>query len=165
MNSSDCAQVLLDLNRTAVEFGSDALTTAVVAAFYRKDRHLYFSYAGHHEFLLNRKGDDEWDSLAAAECTGLAGLLLGVDGDTRYEQTSFPLSAGDRLFLYTDGVIESPNRDGESFGEVRLRETLKACRGMSLGSIRSSVLTAVLHHTGNNLGHDDVTFMAIEILE
>ena len=41
--------------------------------------------------------------------------------DADFDQQSVPLSRGDRIFLYTDGVLEAPNRDRERFGEpVRL---------------------------------------------
>lgn len=165
MNSADGTQVLTDLNRTAIDYGIQAITTAVVAAFYRADSNLYFSYAGHHDVLMNRRGAADWQGIAASEAEGLSNLPLGVDEDTNYVQSQAPLSAGDRLFLYTDGVIEAPDQTGTLFGENRLRDVLQQSSSDSLNTIRNRVHTALLEHTGNNLIHDDVTFMTIEIRE
>jgi sigma-B regulation protein RsbU (phosphoserine phosphatase) len=165
MNSADGSQILADLNRAAVDFGYKAMATAAIAAFYRADRNHHFSYAGHHEVLVKRKSDQNWKPLAGMDSDGLSGLPLGVDDETDYLQNSVPLAAGDRLFMYTDGIVEAPNNAHQEFGEQRLIEVLKSTADNDLDVIRSRVLGALLEHTGDELGHDDVTFMAVEILE
>ncbi len=165
MNSADGTQVLSDLNHAAIEYGEKALTTAVVAAFYRADRKLYASYAGHHEVLVNRKGESNWGAVESKRGDGMSGLPLGVDEDTTYVQNSVPLLEGDRAFLFTDGVVEAPSRSGELFGQDKLLDVLRSTAGVDIDAMRRCVLDRLIDHTENELSHDDVTFMAVEILD
>jgi sigma-B regulation protein RsbU (phosphoserine phosphatase) len=55
------------------------------------------------------------------------GLVLGVMEDAAYREASIPVEAGDVLVLYTDGVTEATDRNGEEYGETRLVETVRRC--------------------------------------
>ena len=92
-----------------------------------------------------------------------SGLPLGVMADGTYHQSQVQLGAGDRRFLYTDGVLEAPDTDVDFFGEARLIAALNHTVGDDLGRVRTQVFEALVAHTSNQLGHDDVTFMAIEL--
>jgi hypothetical protein len=50
------------------------------------------------------------------------GLPLGVIADSQYEETTFQLSAGDRLVFLSDGVVEATNSQGELFGFERTQQ-------------------------------------------
>jgi sigma-B regulation protein RsbU (phosphoserine phosphatase) len=163
MNSPDSGVVLADLNAAAVEKGHEALTTMAVASFNRLDRSLCFSYAGHHHLLLARAGSSQWSALQTEDGGRLAGIPLGVDPRAHFTQACVALSAGDRLFLYTDGVIEAPSPDDEEFGWERLVDVLTGASERDLGQVRTRVLDALLAHTGHSMRHDDVTFIAAEI--
>ena len=163
MNSGDNAVVLADLNKASVDRGYKAMSTAAVAAFYRSDRNLCFSYAGHHELLLKRKGTADWVPIRGREPEAFGDIPLGVDARARFAQNTIALSSGDRVLLYTDGIIEAPNIDDEPFGLQRLVETLKATPSDQLEHVRASVLDALLEHTDDSLEHDDVTFMVLEV--
>jgi sigma-B regulation protein RsbU (phosphoserine phosphatase) len=69
--------------------------------------------AGHNPPLLVR-GDGRVERLM----TG--GMVLGVMADTSYDQHEVPVAPGDRLILYTDGIIEAENPAGDDYGEDRL---------------------------------------------
>jgi sigma-B regulation protein RsbU (phosphoserine phosphatase) len=60
------------------------------------------------------------------------GLPLGVLKEAKYEERELQLHDGDRLLLYTDGLIEAGNRNGDYFGLDRLAATL--ARGSALPS-------------------------------
>ena len=165
MNSLEGNAVLADLNAASVEKGHQAMTTMTVAAFYRLNRTLYFSYTGHPEVLLARSGSPEWHALRGQDSERLTDIPLGVDAEARYVQNCVRLSAGDRLCLYTDGVLEAPDAEGEEFGRQRLIETLQSTSSREdLGHGRDRVVDALLANTGHTLAHDDVTFMAVDIL-
>lgn len=53
------------------------------------------------------------------------GLLLGFSPDGMYEDISMELDSGDCLFMFTDGIIESRNPEGEQFGSLRLMELIR----------------------------------------
>ncbi len=52
------------------------------------------------------------------------GLLLGFDKDAKYENYELKLNSGNMVFLTTDGIPDSRNPEGESFGLERLKETI-----------------------------------------
>jgi sigma-B regulation protein RsbU (phosphoserine phosphatase) len=74
-----------------------------------------------------------------------------------------PLTSGDRLFLYTDGVVEAPDGHRGLFGYDRLLSVLDGVGDVGLSDIKVAVLDGLRRHTGSDLSHDDVTFMAVEI--
>lgn len=163
MNSIEGYDVLTELNRAAGQHGYRGMTTAAVIAFYLGDSNFYYAYAGHHPALVWRKSKNSWEPAKLRERKTPGNLPLGVDDQTHYDQEQTTLSRGDRMFLYTDGVIEAMNGNGEQFGETRLRSVLDRNVGRDLTEVKTAVLEAVRGHTGGSLDHDDVTFMAIEV--
>ena len=164
MNEPDPGVVLEDLNQIAVQRGLDAMTTAAVAGFYTADGKVHFAYAGHHPMLVWRCQDARW--LPVAQPTpddNTGGLPLGVMAETTYCQQELELGSGDRLLLYTDGVLEAPNASGQQFGKDRLHAVLREVASASLSEVKGAVLQAIRAHTGGTLAHDDVTLLAVEV--
>ncbi|MFH1919566.1 MAG: PP2C family protein-serine/threonine phosphatase [Planctomycetota bacterium] len=163
MNSAEGSDVLADLNRLAADRGYRALTTAAVVTFYRADSSLQFSYAGHPPLFARRAPDGRWREVALDESPGAVNLPLGVDSEMHYDQQQIALSKGDRIFMYTDGLVEAPNAEREIFGTSRLLATLEAESGESPKDTKDAVLAALGEHTGGQWTHDDVTFLVVEV--
>ncbi len=49
---------------------------------------------------------------------------MGVESDSRYESFQLALAPGDSLVLYTDGLLDALNAEGQSYGNQRLRAQL-----------------------------------------
>jgi sigma-B regulation protein RsbU (phosphoserine phosphatase) len=168
MNDPTEDMVLKEMNRLTKRLGLKAMTTAAIISFYTSDNNLRFSYAGHYPVLVNRKQDGSWqdavletpDNIKNVAC---ANLPLGVLSDTVYTQQSMPLTRGDRLFLYTDGLIEAPDHEDNFYGIERLKAVLEEQSQVSLQQLRSAVLNDLRKYTVDELTHDDLTFMVIEI--
>ena len=163
MNDPDNNELLSSMNTVAVEHGLQAMTTASIIGYYSADTQGRFAYAGHMPALLKKNGDDSWSEVDLPDAAGLSNMPLGVLAETAYIQEQLPLNHGDRLFLYTDGVIEAPNDQFELFGRERLLEVLNEAGDVSLQDLKARVLDAVRTHTGGSLRHDDVTILAVEI--
>jgi len=163
MNSLEGNAVLTELNRLANTHGFDALTTAVLASYCLRDGRLYFSNAGHPPVLLQRKRSRVWQRLEVPETPDAANLPLGVLAGARYSQLSLPLEAGDRIFLYTDGVLECSNTEGQEFGEERLLDSLARSSALPLREVKRSVLQNLTEHRGDQDVEDDVTFLIVEV--
>jgi hypothetical protein len=72
-----------------------------------------FSNAGHnHPLVLAADGSRTW--------LERGGLILGVDGEARFEEETLSLGPGDRMILYTDGIVEAMDARGDTYGEERL---------------------------------------------
>ena len=163
MNRLDGSQVLVGLNSLISSRGFEALTTAVVVAFYLRTSKLYFCYAGHTPVLLKRCNAKQWLPLLLNAATEPSNLPLGVFPAMHYDQTETPLSAGDRFFLYTDGVSECPDGNGAGFGEERLLRVLEMNGHRSLVDIKGSVIAALRGYAEHWPSCDDVTLMVFEV--
>ena len=163
MNSLDGNEILHELNGLANGHELEAMTTAAIIGFYIGDSNLYFSYAGHPPLLVRQRDEKGWRAVPLAARAEPANLPLGIMNDVFYDQEQLPLSVGDRLILYTDGVIEMQDGSGDLFGSHRLLAVLEQMGNGSLADVKNTVLAALRQHAGGSLRHDDVTLMLIEV--
>ena len=144
------------------------MTTAAVVAYYRQESEARVSYAGHPPILYQRANDRVWSYARPPGRKGKSdgfplNIPLAIDLDTNYSQITISMTPGDRLFAYTDGIIDAPNPDGESFGLARLKNALDANTGTTLTELKSAVLKTLHEFTEAELNHDDITLIAMEI--
>ena len=144
------------------------MTTAAVVAYYREESEARVSYAGHPPVLCKRATDRVWSYARPPGRKGQSdgfplNIPLAIDLDTLYSQITISMIPGDRLFAYTDGIIDAPNPEGESFGLVRLKDALDANTGVPLSELKSAVLERLHDFTEKELTHDDITLIAMEI--
>jgi sigma-B regulation protein RsbU (phosphoserine phosphatase) len=133
--------VLSELNQIMLQQGAPAYATAALITFDTCDSRLYFSYAGHPAILLRQCAEKQWSSLVSASGGAGGNLPLGMFALTHYDQDSVALRSGDRLALYSDGVVEAESETGEVFGKERLLAVLESCRG------GRALLRQGLHHS------------------
>jgi serine phosphatase RsbU (regulator of sigma subunit)/catechol 2,3-dioxygenase-like lactoylglutathione lyase family enzyme len=114
-------------------------------------RKLRYSNCGHPPALLLR-GDDSLERLGAT-CT-VVGLF--EKWDCAMEERE--LAAGDAVVLYTDGVTEALNDEGEEFGEERLLETARQHRELSLPELLAAVADQARRFSPHEQA-DDITLI------
>jgi serine phosphatase RsbU (regulator of sigma subunit) len=90
-------------------------------------------------------------------------IPLAVTEGTLFGQLTIPMAPGDRLVVYTDGIIDTPGPEGVCFGLERLKDVLDANTGVPLSELKSAVLKTLHQYSGKELTHDDVTLIALEI--
>jgi sigma-B regulation protein RsbU (phosphoserine phosphatase) len=144
------------------------MTTAAVVAYYREESEARVSYAGHPPVLYQRANDRVWSYARPPGRKGQSdgtplNIPLAIDLDALYSQITISMTPGDRLFAYTDGIIDAPNPEGKCFGLERLKDALDANTGAPLSELKSAVLRTLLEYTEKELTHDDVTLIALEI--
>ena len=91
------------------------------------------------------------------------GLLLGAMPDMQYEQGTLNLQKDDLMFLYTDGVSEADNADGEMFGEDRIQALLKKSPGLPPAEILTRLETQVQDFIGDMPLSDDFTTLVARV--
>jgi len=156
-------------------FASDATTPArlcerlnrMVSANTDCDRFITFFYgmldvelgrfayanAGHNAPILVR-GD------ATLERLDRGGPVLGPLASYAYEQDDIPFSGRDRLVLFTDGITEARNPEGEEFGEARLIDLLMANRAFDSTAVKDRMIETVARFGGGSLD-DDATLIIL----
>ena len=132
-----------------------------VTAFYGildvTNKTLTYTNAGHNPpILLKQNGDFSFIDRGS--------IPLGMFSDTRYHEYYLTTEPGDVLMLYTDGVTEAQNPQGEEFGRDRLAEAVKANRKLGARELITAVHTEVLAWTDGRGATDDVTFFVIKAL-
>lgn len=88
------------------------------------------------------------------------GPVLGVFPEGQYNQGDVSLAPGDRLVLFTDGLIEATNSAGEEFGEQRLIDTLIQHRALDTQSLQELVLKAASRFCNGHF-QDDATLVIV----
>jgi PAS domain S-box-containing protein len=125
----------------------------------RQDNSVTWVNAGHTPTLLGRAGTDEVLELLGEN------LPLGVMPEEQYAEHCTPMQDGDMLLLFSDGLSESVNQQGEQFGVDRIKNLLAmgmtraAYPTMMLNSLRS-----VVHdHTDFSVTRDDSTVVVLKL--
>ena len=144
------------------------MTTAAVVAYYSQESVARISYAGHPPILYRRTGDKAWSYARPSDLKDKSdgfplNIPLAVELDTIYEQFTISMAPGDRLLVYTDGIIDTPSPGGERFGLTRLKDVLDANPQATLSELKSVVLKTLHDYAEKELTHDDITLIALEI--
>jgi sigma-B regulation protein RsbU (phosphoserine phosphatase) len=129
----------------------------VTAAFVYLDaqaRELRYAAAGHPAMLLLRDGR----VIEIAE----NGLLLAATDDEIYTERSMTLERGDRLLLYTDGLLEAKNGDGRLFGEDALATALRNTAALSPIDAVERIIAEVQHWAVSQ--EDDLTALLCDFV-
>jgi Na+/proline symporter len=146
-------------------FGYEDLTRAelFITLFYAKyhlpTRTLFFASAGHNPPLLLRKGAGTCERLDAE------GLILGIKPLVDFEEKKVPLRRGDILLLYTDGITEAEDPEGNFFGEDRLCAAVREHGTLPPPQLIESLLESVRRFTGGGSFRDDLTLVALRVDE
>ena len=91
------------------------------------------------------------------------GLPIGLISERTWVDRSVQLDGGDRVYLYTDGLVEAANPDDVEFGLDRLTELLASLRSQPLETGLDKVLQVVDDWTGPTPLEDDASILAVEV--
>jgi hypothetical protein len=116
---------------------------------------LRFASAGHLDPYVYRSSDGKLEPLSSW------GFPLGVRRRESFREHHVQFAAGDRLILYSDGLIEALDDDGEPFGFERFEQTIVENGHRSAEDIKKTLLTAVKKFTRNRPPEDDQTLVVV----
>ncbi len=118
-----------------------------------------FSYtrAGHESPLLMH-GDGTVERLPYG-----TGMAIGLWEDIKLDERSVKLSHGDTLLLYTDGMTDCRDPNGELFGLERIKQTMSEFAGHSAQEICDQLLSTLKHYQDGSKQDDDVTLVAVQV--
>jgi sigma-B regulation protein RsbU (phosphoserine phosphatase) len=119
------------------------------------ERTLAFTNAGHNPPLLVR-GNGECIRLDAG------GSVLGVFDDAPYAEGKLELHSGDRLLMFTDGLSEAVNENGEQFGEDGLIQLMRAHGQLNADELQELIFATVSEFCANKF-EDDAALMVVAV--
>ncbi len=114
---------------------------------------LSFANAGHPPPLLLRPSQSECRQLDAE------GLILGVNKNVVFEEKTTTLFQGDLILLYTDGLTEAENANGEFFGIERVSDIFIQHSQQAPQEIIDALLEQLKHFCQSESFNDDITLM------
>lgn len=109
--------------------------------------------AGHCPPLLAQDG-----GVSAVDATGFP---VGLSGDGSYDVHELKLGAGDTLLLYSDGLIEAHDADGDHYGIDRLTEALERNGARSPAALAAACLEDLAKFRDGTPTSDDLTLMVV----
>ncbi len=117
-----------------------------------------FTYANAgHNYPILRTPNGEVRTLAGSD------VVLGVVEEARYRDLKVSLEPGSVLLLYTDGVTEVFNPDGEEYGEDRLRRLVSEWEGGTAEELRDRILREVRGFSQGCPDYDDITMIVLRL--
>jgi sigma-B regulation protein RsbU (phosphoserine phosphatase) len=152
------SEIIGRVNRELCQSNTDLMfVTMFFAMLALEDGQLEFCNAGHNEpYRMNGHKPEAIE--------GAKGIILGVRPDAAYTTGRLILAPGESIYVFSDGVTEAANQQGEMFSEQRLEAVLHGTVGRSSAEIVKSVTEAVRSFVGAAPPSDDITMLAVRRL-
>lgn len=93
------------------------------------------------------------------------GMVLGVDPETTYTEGSVKLEPGDWLFMYSDGIVDVRDAEGNEFDVPRLQELLCKYMHLSAKEVVTSSMEEIQQFSQDPSYEDDKTLVALQVLD
>jgi serine phosphatase RsbU (regulator of sigma subunit) len=162
VNNLSASSVLTNTNyHVAKDIKRGMFVTCMYAILNLRTREMTIASAGHNPMLIWRAASGQIEKVRPN------GIALGFDKGPVFQRTireqKLRLLHGDRVVLYTDGVVEAMNEEHEEWGDEALDEfTLKHATVPSKEFVRL-LLKALDDHKGDAEQHDDITVTTFRI--
>jgi phosphoserine phosphatase RsbU/P len=158
----DLPRLLASVNRLFYENSGDAsYATLFFADYDDSTRKLRYANCGHLPPLLLRASGslpDQASKTPKVEWLRSTSTVMGLFEAWQCETAEVELALGDMLVLYTDGITEATNADGEEFGESHLLDVLWSHSHLPVARILQTVVEAVQQFSGGEQ-QDDITLV------
>ena len=156
ISSPEPGTVLGEVNALLHEDNDTQMFVTVLYAVYDPETGEFTYASGGHDapLLVHSDGSSELHPL-----TG--GIALGIVSDLAYGQNSVVLDHGETLVLYTDGVTEAMNGEGEQFGIERLRKVFSGRAPKDANEAAHKVFEAVNTFADGAAQSDDITCLTL----
>jgi sigma-B regulation protein RsbU (phosphoserine phosphatase) len=148
-------EIVLDLNLELYTNTAQNIFASLFLGFIdKKTKTLYTVSAGHiNQYVILKEGYTKLES---------TGPILGVFNDATYNCSVNHLNKGDKIWLFTDGVIEV-SRNDKTFGDENMLKLLQDCKNYSISDTIKKIMQATEEFSDGSC-HDDTTILGIEVL-
>jgi sigma-B regulation protein RsbU (phosphoserine phosphatase) len=150
-DGDNLAQKITRLNKsTCANCPDNRFITFFMTVLDPRTGELVYTNAGHNPPLLVRASGE-------FEALGGGGMILGILPMATYQESRAHIDIGDILVLFSDGVTEAPDPNGEEFGEHRLASLVASVRSLPAFEIIEEIHQAVAKFTEGAPAADDIT--------
>lgn len=87
---------------------------------------------------------------------------LGLQKNLNFHEQNVSLEGDDMLIVYSDGLTEARNDDGEFFGESRLKQLIENSKHLTAGNAGNQILNSIARFIGDARPHDDISLIIIK---
>lgn len=148
-------EVMSRINRFLTERAKGEKYATVFYCTITRSGQLCWSNAGHPTpYLVRANGE-----LLSLESTGLPLGMLELAG---YEAKKMQLEPGDKIVLYSDGLSEAENADGQFFDKKAFPETLRAHAALDCAQLHAKLMETVEDFSEGSEQSDDITTLVLE---
>jgi len=152
-----------DLRAILQQTGTPLFTTAFYLVADLARRQFFYANAGHPRPFLIHRLSATVEVLKNAD--GKARPALGLFADSTYPTVSCPLSAGDLVMLFTDGLYEVEGAGDEPFSQELLLAAVRLHASMRGPELFTAVLTEIQQFSASHEFSDDVCLVGMEVSE
>ena len=161
-SAEDPSSFLGELNRGLTGILQKAEVTMFATAFFvvvdLENNELRYASAGHPAGIIRTR-----DGTGVLPLSGRrTGSALGLFQDAPYQSHRMSLDGVEQLLLFTDGIFEVENREGEAFLQNRLVKVVGEAEG-GIDELLDSVLNRVLAFAHSEQFDDDVCLLGMEV--
>lgn len=144
------------LNRVVEKNVNQNMFVTMFYGLYEEMNHLlYCSSAGHEPGYIYRAETEQFEEI------DVRGRVLGVSQKTRYNQQEIPIYLEDLIIIFTDGVTEARNREGEFIDKDKLLNLIQKYKHMHPQDIVQIIYEGILK-VQNPSRKDDMTILIIK---
>ena len=160
VNTTQSAATILSwANRgISVENNIDHFASLALVNYDTTTNKIQFATAGSTPILYYNAQNDEISKISTSADP------IGVEKMTEYTDNEMEVHSGDIIALYTDGIVEAVNDNGNQYTTDRLIDAIKSNYKQSSKEIASLVKADIKNFTGTTRQHDDQTLLIIKVL-
>ena len=163
-NESDPAAILSEVNRHLYEVcRRKVFVTMLFGVLDPATQTFTYARAGHNPGVWRRTSLQQSTQLRAA------GLGLGLSSSKIFDRSlrseAIRIERGDALLLYSDGITEAMNAQGEEYGDQQLLDAIARTDGLSAAETQEAILADVGAFLEQTPPQDDMTLVVIRIAE
>lgn len=149
------------MNNNLSGLNIDRFVTLALGVLDTDTNELTIVNAGHMPPIIRRQATGEIEQLASEE----SGLPLGILEDFEYESVTIKLEPGDMVVMYTDGINEAMNADGEQLTTERMIQVIREGQAKSPHVMGEQICEAVNRHAGRTPAIDDMCIVCLGLNE
>lgn len=158
----DPAEVLAKVNdAVTADLGGTMFVSMTYAILSPSERVIRWARAGHNPTMLYNLHSQEYAEIKPP------GMVVGMKGGQVFRDSlqveATTLRSGDTFLLYTDGITEMSNAQGEEFETERLRDVMRLCAAEGPEALLTQIMDRVRHFRGSIPVADDITMLALAV--